>query len=106
MITRGDTLKIIKEKVDSRTSGNIKLKKPFYCEFVEGTFRHTERRRITKLVKSGNSVMWIDDSYQIRNINILELKDLHKIMWQIISDKEKKEIALAHLIETKGYLNQ
>jgi hypothetical protein len=50
--------------------------------------------------------MWIDDSYQIRNINILELKDLHKIMWQIISDKEKKEIALAHLIETKEYLNQ
>jgi hypothetical protein len=106
MTNKGETLKIIKEKVDSRSNGKIKLKKQISCKFKEGTFKHTEKRRITTLQKQGNSVMWIDDSYQIRNINILELKDLHKIMWQIISDKEKKEIALAHLIETKEYLNQ
>ena len=104
MISRGDTLKVIKEKVDSRTSGNIKLKKQFNCEFVEGTFRHTERRRITKLVKNGNSVMWVDDGYAMRNITILDTKDLHKILWQLISDKEKREIAYEHLIATKEYL--
>jgi len=106
MTNKTETLKIIKEKVDSRSNGKIKLKRQFSCEFKEGTFKHTERRRITTLQKQGNSVMWLDDAYHMRNINILELKDLHKIMWQVISDKEKKEIALAHLIETKDYLNQ
>ena len=104
MITRAETLKMIKEKVDSRTNGTIKLKKQFWCEFIEGIIRHTERRRITKLVKSGNSVMWLDDGYAMRNITILDTKDLHKILWQLISDKEKKEIAYEHLIQTKDYL--
>lgn len=106
MTNKTETLKIIKEKVDSRSNGKIKLKRQFSCEFKEGTFKHTEKRRITTLQKQGNSVMWLDDAYHMRNINILELKDLHKIMWQLISDKEKKEIALEHLIETKDYLNQ
>ena len=106
MTNKTETLKIIKEKVDSRSNGKIKLKRQFSCEFKEGTFKHTEKRRITTLQKQGNSVMWLDDAYHMRNINILELKDLHKIMWQLISDKEKKEIALTHLIETKDYLNQ
>ena len=104
MITRQKTLKLIKEKVDSRTSGKIKLKKQFTCEFVEGTFKHTERRRIVSLIKQGNSVMWIDDAYAMRNINVLDTKDLHKIMWQNLSDKEKREIALEHLLESKAYL--
>lgn len=106
MITRQKTLKLIKEKVDSRASGKIKLKKQFTCVFVEGTFKHTERRRIVSLIKQGNSVMWIDDAYAMRNINILDTKDLHKIMWQLISDKEKMEIALEHLISTKTYLEE
>ena len=104
MITRQKTLKLIKEKVDSRASGKIKLKKQFTCEFVEGTFKHTERRRIVSLFKQGNSVMWIDEGYCVRNINILDTKDLHKTMWQLISDKEKMEIALEHLLESKAYL--
>jgi hypothetical protein len=106
MVTRQKTLKLIKEKVDSRASGKIKLKKQFMCEFVEGTFKHTERRRIVSLIKQGNSVMWIDDAYAMRNINVLDTKDLHKIMWQNLSDKEKREIALEHLLETKTYLTE
>lgn len=106
MITRQKTLKLIKEKVDSRASSKIKLKKQFTCEFVEGTFKHTERRRIVSLIKQGNSVIWIDDAYAMRNINILDTKDLHKIMWQLISDKEKMEIALEHLVSTKTYLEE
>lgn len=106
MITRQKTLKLIKEKVDSRASGKIKLKKQFTCEFVEGTFKHTERRKIVSLFKQGNSVMWIDEGYCVRNINILDTKDLHKTMWQLISDKEKMEIALEHLFESKTYLEE
>lgn len=104
MITRQKTLKVIKEKVDSRASGKIKLKKQFMCEFAEGTFKHTERRIIVSLFKQGNSVMWIDERYGVRNINVLDTKDLHKIMWQNLSDKEKREIALEHLLESKAYL--
>lgn len=104
MITRQKTLKLIKEKVDSRTSSKIKLKKQFMCEFVEGTFKHTERRRIISLLKQGNSVMWIDERYGVRNINMLDTKDLHKIMWQLTTDKEKREIALEHLLSSKTYL--
>lgn len=104
MINRTETLKLIKEKVDARANGTIKIKKPFLTEFKEGTFKHTERRRIMKLMKHGNSVNWIDDAYEVRNINMLDTKDLHKIMWGLISDKEKREIALEHLLETKNYL--
>ena len=104
MITRTKTLKLIKEKVDARTSGKIKLKKAFWTEVTEGVFKHTSRKRIVSLFKQGNSVMWLDDGYGVRNINVIETKDLHKIMWQLISDKEKREIALEHLLSTKEYL--
>ena len=104
MITRTETLKLIKEKVDARANGTIKIKKPFWCEFKEGVIKHTERRRIVKLVKNGNSVNWIDDGYGVRNINMLDTKDLHKIMWGLITDKEKQAIALEHLLQTKDYL--
>lgn len=104
MIGKTATLKLIKEKVDSRANGRIKIKKPFYCEFQEGVFKHTERKRICSLVKNGNSVMWLDDGYGMRNINILSTQDLHKIMWGLISDKEKREIAYEHLISSKTYL--
>lgn len=104
MITRKDTLKLIKEKIDAKTSGKFKVKKPFECKFDEGVFRHTEKRKITSLYKSGNSILWVDNTNQVRNINMLDTKDLHKLMWMLISDKEKKEIALEHLISTKEYL--
>lgn len=106
MITKTKTLKLIKSKVDARKSGRIKLKKSFVCAFEEGIIRHTERRRITHLMKSGNSVLWMDDTYNVRNISVLDTKDLHKIMWQLISDKEKMEIALEHLVLTKSYLEE
>lgn len=105
MISKGKTLKIIKKKVDARTSGAIKIKKQFECEFTEGVFRHVVKRKIVKLIKNGNSVNWIDNTYAVRNINMLSTKDLHRIMWQLISDKEKKEIALEHLLQTKSYLS-
>lgn len=104
MINRTNTLKTIKEKVDSRANGKIKLKKVLSCEFQEGTFRHNERRRITTLIKKGNSVMWLDDVHSMRNINMLDTKDLHKILWQLLKDSEKMQIALEHLLETKQYL--
>lgn len=104
MIEKKETLKLIKEKIDSRSSGKFKLKKPFECEFKEGVFKHTERRKIVSLLKSGNSILWQDNNYQLRNINMLDTKDLHKLMWMLISDKEKKEIALEHLLSTKTYL--
>ena len=63
MITRSKTLKLIKEKVDSKTSGKIKLRKPFYVVFKEGVIKHTTRKRIVSLQKQGNSTMWLDDGY-------------------------------------------
>ena len=104
MISKQKTLKLIKEKVDGRSNGRIKIKKPFSCTITEGVIKHTIHRRITHLVKQGNSVLCMDDNYQVRNINVLETKDLHKIMWGLINDKEKKEIALEHLLSTKDYL--
>ena len=104
MISKQKTLKLIKEKVDERSNKKIKLEKPFSCSITEGVFKHTIRRRITHLMKQGNSVIFMDDNYEVRNINVLETKDLHKILWQIINEREKKEIALEHLIATKKYL--
>ena len=58
------------------------------------------------MYKNGNSVFWVDDSYSVRNINMLATKDLHKIMWQLITDKKKREIALEHLLSSKTYLEE
>ena len=104
MISRQKTLKLIKSKVDARKSGKIKLAKPFHCSFLEGVFKHLETRKIVTLVKSGNSVLWVDENHRMRNISILNTSDLHKIMWQLISDKEKSAIAMEHLLTTKNYL--
>ena len=106
MISKQETLKLIKEKVDARPSNKIKLKKPFWCNFVTGIFKHKERRRIVTLVKDGNSTNWIDDGYSVRNINVLDTKDLHKIMWQLITEREKKEIAYSDFVERMNYLTE
>lgn len=105
MLTKRETLKLIKSKVDTRKSGRIKMQKPFTCTFEGGVFRHTEKRKITYLIKCGNSVLWMDDVHNVRNISMLSTKDLHKIMWQLISESEKKEIALQSLLNEKSYLN-
>lgn len=106
MLTRQKALKIIKKKVDGNSNRKIKLKSPFVCEFLEGTIRHTVRKKIISIYKNGNSVFWVDESYGVRNINMLDTKDLHKMLWQIISDKEKRDIALEHLIASKPYLEE
>ena len=106
MITKQKTLKIIKEKVDGRTSRHIKLKKPVVAELLEGIgYKRKVNRRIVKLVKDGNSVNFVDDTYFQQNINVLDTKELHQILWQVITENEKKEIALEHLLLTKTYLN-
>ena len=105
MIGRKDTLKLIKEKVDSRTSGRINLKKHVKCTIVEGVFKHDVSTKVCKLAKQGNSVMFIDDVYQIRNITMLDTKVLHQILWQILSDKEKMEITYTDFLERLKYLN-
>ena len=104
MISKTKTLKTIKEKVDSRTSGKIKLKKHIMCKIKDGVIRNTSEIKVCSLVKNGNSTMFVDDNYKIRNINDLDTKTLHKILWQLISDKEKKEIAYEHFMTKMAYL--
>ncbi len=106
MISRGNTSKRIKEIVDARANHQVKLKKPFECTFKEGAFNMTTKRTIASLRKNGNSIMWIDDTYAERNINMLDTADLHKILWQMITEKEKMEIALEHLYVSKKYLER
>lgn len=104
MINRTNTLKIIKAKVDARKTTKAKMKRHIWTAFTEGVFRTPKRRRVKELFKQGNSIMWIDDAYEVRNINMLDTETLHIILWQLISDKEKREIALEHLLTTKTYL--
>lgn len=104
MITKTDTLKLIKEKVDARANGKVKLKKHVKTEMQVGIFKHTEEREFKELFKRGNSVFCVDTNYEVHNINELDSKALRTIMWQLITDKEKKDIALEHLYETMDYL--
>ena len=106
MITRNKTLKLIKEKVDGRTTGKVRLKKRVTSDVVCGVFRHKENKTIKDLFKRGNSVMCIDENYEIYNINELETKALQAILWQVITDKEKKEIAVEHLYSTFNHLKE
>lgn len=105
MINKQKTLKLIKAKVDEPMAKQIRLKKPITCVMVEGVgYKRKVERRLVKLVKDGNSVNYVDDTFFQRNINTLETKDLHKILWQILREREKAEIALEHLVSTKPYL--
>jgi hypothetical protein len=104
MVTRQKTLKIIKQKVDARTKGVAKLRKNVTAQVRVGISRKLENKTITKLYKYGNSIMCIDNNYVVRNINELDTKALRIIMWQLITDKEKKELALEHLYSTITYL--
>lgn len=107
MINRQKTLKLIKAKVDEKTSRQIRLKKPVKCHTIEGIgIKRKIERRIVKLVKNGNTTDFIDDAYYQGNINdIADVKELHQLMWSVITESEKKEIALEHLLLTKTYLN-
>ena len=104
MISKTETLKLIKEKVDSRTNGKVKLKKHVETEMQVGIFKHTEKRVFKELFKNGNSTFCVDTNYEVHNINELDVKALRIILWQIITDKEKREIALEHLYSTMNYL--
>ena len=104
MINRTNTLKIIKAKVDARKTTKVKMKRHIWTAFTEGVFKTSKRRRVKELFKQGNSIMWVDDVCEVRNINMLDTETLHIILWQLISDKEKREIALEHLLTTKTYL--
>jgi hypothetical protein len=100
MITRSKTLKLIKEKVDSRTNGKVKLKKRVETDMQVGIFKHTEKRVFKELFKNGNSVFCVDTNYEVHNINELDIKALRSILWQLLTDKEKKEIALEYMKTT------
>lgn len=104
MISKSETLKLIKEKVDARANGKVKLKKHVVTEMQVGIFKHTEEREFKELFKRGNSVYCVDTNYEVHNINELDGKALRSMMWQLITDKEKREIALQHLYTTMDYL--
>ena len=104
MITKSETLKKIKEKVDARVNGKVKLKKQVETKMKVGIFKHTEKRSFKELFKNGNSVFCVDKNYEVHNINELDGKALRTIMWQLITDKEKRDIALEHLYTTNDYL--
>ena len=104
MITKAETLKLIKEKVDSRANGKVKLKKHVETKLEVGIFKHTEKRVFKELFKKGNSVFCVDENYEVHNINELDSTALRTMLWQLITEKEKKEIALEHLYTTMDYL--
>ena len=106
MVSKSEALKIIKEKVDARSNGKVRLKKRVETSLKVGIFKHTEKRVFKELFKRGNSVYCIDESYEVHNINELDCKALRTIMWQLISEKEKREIALEHLYSTVDYLTK
>ena len=97
MINKGETLKLIKEKVDARANGKIKLKKRVETELKVGLFKHTEKRTFKELFKNGNSTFCVDTNYEVHNINELDHKALRLMLWQLLTDKEKKEIALEYM---------
>jgi hypothetical protein len=97
MINKGETLKLIKEKVDARANGKIKLKKHVDTEVKVGLFKHTEKRTFKELFKNGNSTFCVDTNYEVHNINELDHKALRLMLWQLLTDKEKKEIALEYM---------
>lgn len=98
MISRQETLKRIKQKVDARAKGTIKLKKCVGAMVEVGhSFKTNEQRTIKSLCKNGNSVFCIDTIHQCRNINELDTKALRSILWQFLTEKDKREIAIEHL---------
>jgi len=100
MITKGDTLKLIKEKVDARANGKVKLKKHVDADVKVGVFKHTEKRRFKELFKSGNSTFCVANNYGVHNITELDIKALRSMLWQLLTDKEKKEIAVEYMKTT------
>jgi len=104
MITKTEILKLIKEKVDARANGKVKLKKQVTTELQVGIFKHTEKRTFKELFKKGNSVFCVDVNYEVHNINELDSKALLAIVWQLITDKEKRDIALEHFYSRNEFL--
>jgi hypothetical protein len=94
MITRIETLKRIKVKVEDRKSAKIRLKRQVPCEFKEGVFSITTRRKAVELFKQGSSVMFVDENHEVRNIRVLDTPALHTILFMLLTNEERSEIAL------------
>ena len=101
-MTKNQILKIIKEKVDAKPNNLFKIRRKIIANVQVGYFGTFVERRIEKVQKYGNSVIFIDENSAIRNINILDSDTLLKILWEILNPSEKKEVALAEFEKSHG----
>lgn len=101
-MTKNDILKKIKEKVDAKSNNLFKIRTRIVANVQIGHFGTSVERRIEKVQKYGNSVIFIDENSAIRNINILDSDTLLKILWEILNPSEKKEVALAEFEKSHG----
>ena len=102
IMTKNQILKIIKEKVDAKPNNLFKIRRKIIANVQVGYFGTFVERRIEKVQKYGNSVIFIDENSAIRNINILDSDTLLKILWEILNPSEKKEVALAEFEKSHG----
>lgn len=93
-------LKEIKAKVDGKSNHLFKIRKRIVANVQIGHFGTSVVRRVEKVQKYGNSVIFIDENNAIRNINVLDSDTLLKILWEILNPKEKREVALAEFEES------
>lgn len=101
-MTKNEILKKIKEKVDAKSNNLFKIRGRIVANVQIGHFGTSVVRRIEKVQKYGNSVIFIDENSAIRNINILDSDTLLKILWEILNPSEKKEVALAEFEKSHG----
>jgi hypothetical protein len=80
------------------SSGQTKMKHTEWCRI---RYENAE-----ELFKKGNSIFCVDENYEVHNINELDSTALRTMLWQLITDKEKKEIALEHLYTIMSYLKE
>ena len=101
-MTKNQILKKIKEKVDEKSNNLFKIRRKIIANVQVGYFGTFVERRIKKVQKNGNSVIFIDENSAIRNINTLDSDTLLKILWEILNPSEKKEVALAEFEKSHG----
>ena len=102
IMTKNQILKKIKEKVDEKSNNLFKIRRKIIANVQVGYFGTFVERRIKKVQKNGNSVIFIDENSAIRNINTLDSDTLLKILWEILNPSEKKEVALAEFEKSHG----
>lgn len=101
-MTKSELQKKIKEKIDAKSNHLFKIRKKINANVQVGYFGTSVERRIEKVQKYGNSVIFIDENSAIRNINILNSVTLLQILWEMLNPNEKKEVALAEFEKTHG----